>query len=83
MEKKFNNIAAVREQLRTLKTEAAIARRLDWMRRGVSASFIQRGGETLTQHSATALPESGGGATVELRQGGGVKIQTQTNAPPK
>jgi chromosome segregation ATPase len=85
MEKKFNNITAVREQLRKLKTEAAIARRLDWMRRGMDASFIQRGGEVLIQHAPGAAPSANGGSAVELRQGGGVKIQTPgpTNAPPK
>jgi chromosome segregation ATPase len=86
MEKKFNNITAVREHLRKLKTEAAISRRLEWTRRGMDASFIQKGGEQLTQHAAAVVPsEASSGATVELRQGGGVKIQTpaSTNAPPK
>jgi chromosome segregation ATPase len=85
MEKKFNDITAVREQLRTLKTEAAIARRLDWMRRGVNDSFIQRGGELLVQHSSSPPPAESSGSAVELRQGGGVNIQTPapTNGPPK
>jgi chromosome segregation ATPase len=85
MEKKFNDITAVREQLRKLKTEAAIARRLDWMRRGVNDSFIQRGGELLVQHASSAPPAEGSGSAVELRQGGGVNIQTPaaTNGPPK
>jgi chromosome segregation ATPase len=85
MEKKFNDITAVREQLRTLKTEAAIARRLDWMRRGMSASFIQKGSEVLIQHSPAATAQDSSGSAVELRQGGGVNIQTPapTNAPPK
>jgi chromosome segregation ATPase len=81
MEKKFNNIAAVREQLHKLKTEAAIDRRLDWMRRGMSDSFMPKGGELLIQHSRPAAPPASSGAVVELRQSGGVKIQT--NAPPK
>jgi chromosome segregation ATPase len=85
MEKKFNSITAMRDQLRKLKTEAAIARRLDWMRRGMSASFIQKGGELLIQHSPSVPPQASSGTDVELRQGGGVKIQTPapTNAPPK
>jgi hypothetical protein len=52
----------------------------------MDASFIQKGGEQLTQHAAAVVPsEASSGATVELRQGGGVKIQTpaSTNAPPK
>jgi len=85
MEKKFNDITAVREQLRKLKTEAAIARRLDWMRRGMDASFIQKGSELLMQHSPPAAGAANSGTDVEVRQSGGVKIQTPvpTNAPPK
>jgi len=85
METKFNNIAAVRDQLHKLKEEAAIARRLDWMRRGVDASFIQKGGEVLTQHSPPGGIPATNGANVELREHRGGKDQTPppTDAPPK
>jgi DNA repair exonuclease SbcCD ATPase subunit len=84
LEQKFNNIADVREQLHKLKTEAAIARRLDWIRRGMYDSFKQKGGELLVNGSSVPSSASGG-ANVELKQSGGVKIQTSspTNAPPK
>jgi chromosome segregation ATPase len=85
MEKKFNNITSVRDQLRKLKSEAAIARRLDWIRRGINDSFKDKGGELLIRHSANVPPATNSGAAVELRERGGVKIQTPpaTNAPPK
>jgi hypothetical protein len=85
LEQKFNNIADVRAQLHKLKVEAAIARRLDWIRRGMYDSFKEKGGELLIQPSPQAPPPGSSGANVELKQGGGVKIQTSppTNAPPK
>jgi chromosome segregation ATPase len=84
METKFNSIAAVREQLHKLKEEAAIARRLDWMRRGVDSSFIH-GSELLIQHSPATVPPAASGANVELRERGGGKDQTPApaDAPPK
>ncbi|HEV7926616.1 MAG TPA: hypothetical protein VGR14_14755 [Verrucomicrobiae bacterium] len=84
MEKKFNSITAVREQLHKLKEEAAIARRLDWMRRGVDSTFVH-GSELLIQHSTPAAAGASGSANLELRQNGGANAQTppSTNAPPK
>jgi DNA repair exonuclease SbcCD ATPase subunit len=85
LETKFNSIADVREQLHKLKVEAAIARRLDWMRRGMYDSFKERGGELLVNPLPSAPSPVSSDANVELKQSGGVKIQTAppTNAPPK
>ena len=47
MEKKFNTIADVKEQLHKLKVEASLARQLDFMRRGIYASFHEKGGERM------------------------------------
>jgi chromosome segregation ATPase len=71
MESRFNDITEVRHQLRKLKAEAALARRLDSMRKGMYGSF--------KENSASS------GANIELNQSGGVKIQTNSpgNAPPK
>jgi chromosome segregation ATPase len=84
LEDKFNNIADIRDQLHKLKREAAIARRLDWIRRGMYDSFKAKGGELLASPPQGPLTGSGG-ANVELKQSGGVKIQTSppTNDPPK
>jgi chromosome segregation ATPase len=84
LEQRFNNIADVRDQLHKLKVEAALARRLDWIRRGMYDSFKAKGGEVLSQSSPQAPPPGSGGANVELKESGGVKIQTSpTNSPPK
>jgi chromosome segregation ATPase len=85
MEKKFNNINSLRDQLRKLREQAAISQRLDWMRRGVSDTFNMKGGELLIRHAPPPSPSAPGGAKIELRESGGVKIQTAplTNAPAK
>jgi len=85
LEQKFNNIADIRDQLHKLKVEAAIARRLDWIRRGVYDSFKEKGGQLLIQPLPQTPPPASNGANVELKEGGAVKIQTAppTDAPPK
>jgi uncharacterized phage infection (PIP) family protein YhgE len=85
MQKRFNDLVAVREQLRKLKMEAAIDHRLDKMRRGIDETFQEKSAGVSVQPPPSGPPPAGSGATVELRQGGGVKIQTSpdTNAPPK
>jgi chromosome segregation ATPase len=84
MEKRFNDIAAVRLQLHKLKIEASINHRLDRLRRDIEETFKEKGDATPTTPPSTVPPENGG-AAVELRQGGGVKIEVPptTNAPPK
>ena len=85
LERKFDNIAAVRAQLRKLRDDEVIARRLDWMRRGLYAAFGEKGGERLIHPSLTALPSAGSSANVELGRHGPPRIQENppTNAPPK
>jgi chromosome segregation ATPase len=85
MDKKLHDVTYVRELLHQLRSENAIARRLDWMRRGIYATFNEKGGERLMDHSPSVPPPGNSGATVELKEHGGVKIQapTPTNAPPK
>lgn len=81
LEKQFNDLAVLREQVRKLKDELSIARRLEWIRRGIYGSTAQKGAEGLMK--APAQPQAGTNAdlNVELKQGGGVKIQSGTNAP--
>ena len=81
LENKFNNIADVKLQLHKLKVEAAISRRLDSMRKTMYDSFNEKGGD----HPSTNQEPLSSDATVELKQHGGVKIQTNSPAtiPPK
>jgi len=85
LEKRFNSIADVREQLRKVKMETAVDHRLDRIRRSIDSSFKEKGGQLAVHPALSNAPPARGGANVELRQSGGVKIQIPptTNAPPK
>ena len=90
LEKQFNDLAVLRDQVRKLKDELSIARRIEWIRRGIYGTSTQKGAEGLVT-KPTQPPTAGTNAdlNVELKQGGGVKIQSgtkapsATNAPPK
>ncbi len=63
----FNDIALVREQLRKLKAEQSISRRLEWARRGIYGS--PKGAELLRKGLASAAPGSANyNLNVELRR---------------
>ena len=83
--KQFNDLAVLREQVRKLKEELSVARRLDWIRRGIYGSRDQKGAEMLAKPAAVpaSAPAANADLNVEIKQGGGVKIETGTNAPPK
>jgi chromosome segregation ATPase len=69
----FNDIALVREQLRKLKAEQSISRRLEWARRGVYGS--SKGGELLRKGLASAPPASANyDLNVELRHDEAPKV---------
>ncbi len=88
LEKQFNDLAMLREQVRRLKDELSISQRLDWIRRGIYGS-TQKGAGAAALMDKTR-PATGTNANadlnVELQQNGGVKVQsgnTATNSPPK
>lgn len=78
MEKRFSDLIAVRDQLRQMKIENSVSRRLESRREKMYASFKE-------PSPVVAPPPAVGGANVELRERGGVRIQLPptTNAPPK
>ena len=82
LEKQFNDLAVLREQVNKLKDELSIARRVEWIRRGIYGVTAQKGAEALIK---PVPPPSAAGTNVnlnvELKQSGGVKIQSGTNAP--
>jgi chromosome segregation ATPase len=86
LERQFNNLAFLREQVRKLRDELSIAKRLEWIRRGLYGSPSQKGAERLQQGFVTPLVRTSipPSLDVELRQDGSVKIApSTTNAPPK
>lgn len=82
LEKQFNDLAVLREQVSRLKEELSISRRLEWIRRGILGT-PQKGAEALLKPVEPAIPSTNNvDLNVELKQSGGVKVQSATNAPP-
>ena len=81
LEKQFNDLAVLREQVSRLKDELSISRRLEWIRRGILGT-PQKGAEALISPVPPPVLVTNVDLNVELKQGGGVKIQVPTNSPP-
>lgn len=86
LEKQMNDLAYLREQVSKLKSELSIAKRLDWIRRGLYGDSERRGGSILqngfpTRNAAAAATNSAN-LNVELKRDGTVTITPVTNAPP-
>lgn len=81
LERQFNDLALLRQQVKNLREEMSITRRLDWIRRGLWGSF-QKGGEKLQQGFASTPPQTNYNLNVELTREGSVRvISTLTNVP--
>ena len=89
LEKQLQDLAFLRDQVRKLKDELTIARRLDWIRRGLYSTSTKKGAEALTTLGvATPAPTPGASNAavgpsldVELRRTGEVRVSAPTNAP--
>jgi chromosome segregation ATPase len=84
LEQRMKDLAYLRDQVRQLREELNIARRLDWIRRGIyGAGEIKKGSqimqEALTQPKAS---QPGHSLEVEITRDGAVKVAPGTNAPP-
>jgi myosin heavy subunit len=81
LERQFNDLAMLREQVRKMKDELSISKRLDWIRRGLYGTL--KGAERL-QKGFTPAPTNHQNfdLNVELKQNGGVNVVPKsTNAP--
>ena len=67
-----------------LQEELAIARRLDWIRKGISGD-VPKGGVLMQQGAAAfgSAPKTNFGLNVEIGSESGVKVTTNAPAPPK
>ncbi len=83
LERRFNDLAVLRDQVRKLKDERSIARRIDFKRRGLYG-FEKKGAEVLNEGfrkaSATAT-NAPAPLEAELGTDGSVKVQAPTAAP--
>jgi chromosome segregation ATPase len=80
LERQFNNLAMLREQVKHLRDELSISRRLEWIRRGLYGSL--KGGELLRKGFASAS-EAGTNYNldVEIKRQGGATVLTNSAAP--
>ena len=82
LEKQFNDLALLRDQVKKLKEELSIQRRLEWIRQGIYGRDSQKGAEKLNKGFAPpATNRTNVGLNVELRQNAPAKILSSTNAP--
>lgn len=81
LEKKFNDLAVLREQVRKLKEELSIARRLDFIRRGLYG-FDKKGAQLINEGVRPPAPKNGATNAfplkVEVGTDGSSKIETPT-----
>lgn len=84
LERQFNDIAVMRQQVSKLQEELAIARRLDWIRKGLSGD-VPKGGVLMQQGLTTPGAAAGSNTAleVEITTKGGVKVTAPTNSAPK
>jgi chromosome segregation ATPase len=93
LESKFNNLSTVRAQVKKLKADLFIARRLEWMREGSDPGLQQKGGQLLMQRTAptnSARPPHYD-LNVEVSSDGSIHViplpasapATATNLPPQ
>ena len=85
LERQFNDLTVLRAQVAKIKEDINVARRLDWMRRGIYASTDQKGAQRLMQavNPPARTPPANYDLNVEVNADGSVKVLTpQTNAPP-
>jgi chromosome segregation ATPase len=86
LERQFNDLGEVRGQVKKLRDELFVARRLEWMRTGVDSANQPKGAELLMHPSpasaASARPPLGD-LNVEVGSDGSVHvIPPLTNSPP-
>ncbi len=85
LERKFNDLSAVRAQSRKLRNDLLIARRLEWMRAGTDPTQQHKGAQLLMARAPTtnhAVGPAHYDLNVEVNSDGSVQvIPTTTNAP--
>jgi len=84
LESKLYDLAFLKERIKTLRDDLSIARRLDWIHRGIYDAIAQKGGERLSRPLLAGQPAANDMLDVELQQHGGAMIvlPPATNAPP-
>jgi chromosome segregation ATPase len=84
LERQFNDLKVLRAQVAKLKEELSIARRLEWIRRGLFASTEEKGAQRLMSFTPPPPKEEKRpfDLNVEVDSEGKVRVIPPTNAPP-
>lgn len=82
LERRFNDLVALREQVKKLKEELAITRRLEWIRRGLYGGSTRKGAELLQSGIPQPAARTNVDLNVELRRDEPPTILVPTNPPP-
>jgi predicted RNase H-like nuclease (RuvC/YqgF family) len=84
LQHKFNDLNDVRMQVKKLKTDALVARRLEWIREGVDPNKQPKGGQVLMDHTpaATNAPAIRPNFDLNVEVGADGTVHVLTNVPP-
>lgn len=85
LERQFNDLVVLKEQVRKLKEELAISKRLDWLRRGLYTAGSLKGAELL-QHGVgkeLGAAKTNQSVNVEMRRDGTTTINAPGTPPQK
>jgi chromosome segregation protein len=75
LERQFNDLALLRNQIRKLKDELSIARRLEWIKNGImGAGTVPKGAALLKRGFSKPETKPNFDLNVELNQEGGVQV---------
>jgi chromosome segregation ATPase len=87
LEQKFNDLAILRDQVRKLKEQLDVSRRLEWIREGIFAQQDQKGGQRLMQNSLSGTANKPANTNaydlnVEVKSDGSVRTIPPITNPP-
>ncbi|MGO8765689.1 MAG: hypothetical protein ACLQSR_11230 [Limisphaerales bacterium] len=84
LQRQFNDLNVVRIQVKKLKTDAMVERRLEWIREGVDPTKPEKGGQVLMNHAPapTNGPAAHPNFNLNVEVGADGTVHVLTNAPP-
>ena len=82
LERQFNDMVVLREQVKKLRDELSVARRLEWIRRGLYGATTLKGGERLQKGLITAGPRTNYNLDVELNRDGSIRVTPPPSTNP-
>ena len=87
LERKFNDLAVLKDQVKKLKEELDVSRRLEWIREGLYANQDQKGAQRLMQGALAAankpvLSTNTYDLNVEVKSDGSVQVIKPIQAAP-